>query len=168
LRPVVGIEINYGLAIERTSVQKEGKMNNKAEEMVPLLPPRKVLFRERGETLWKQHHFTILGQIELLELNRSLKPMHLMLTTDIDGFRSTEVIGLDLFAAIASAILTAESLIIMLQRTGEIQLRENSDFDMASDSVFFGSRVQKLRETFEHHASKKKEFDSGDAPLMPE
>jgi hypothetical protein len=137
-------------------------MTKKTEELVPLLPPRKVLFREHGETKWKQYHFTILGQTKLRGLARSAKPMHLMLATNIDGFRSTEVIGLDLFAAIASAILTVESLIIMLQRTGEIQLREGSDFDMASDSVFFGSRVQKLRETFERHALERKESDSGD------
>ena len=121
--------------------------------LVPLLPARKVLFRGRGEAKWTEYTFTILGDEKLLEATRSLKPMHLMLATNMDGFRSTEVIGLDLFATVASAMLTAESLIVMLQRAGEVQLREGTEFDIASDSVFFGQRAQKLREAFEAHQS---------------
>lgn len=131
-----------------------------AEKLVPLLPSRKVLFRERGEMDWRQHHFTIFGQAALLESPRSSRPMHLMLSTDIDGFRSTEIIGLDLFAAIASAMLTVESLMIMLQHTGEVRLRENSDFDIKSDSVFFGIRVKKLREQLKNYIPEDKDPDS--------
>lgn len=140
--------------IEMTDQEKD------AEKLVPLLPSRKVLFREHGEMEWRQHHFTILGQAALLDSPRSSRSMYLMLSTNIDGFRSTEIIGLDLFAAIASAMLTVESLIIMLQQTGEVRLRENFDFDIASDSVFFGGRAKKLREQLKKYIPEDKDPDS--------
>ncbi|MFZ6781186.1 hypothetical protein ACO0LD_30495 [Undibacterium sp. Ji83W] len=143
-------------------------MTNEVEELVPLFPPRKVLFREHGETEWKQYHFTILGEPKMLGSDRSSKQLYLILATNIEGFRSTEILGLDLFAAIASAIFTVESLIITLQFTGEIQLRENSEFDRTYESVFFGKRAERMRETFERQAADKRKSDSGDAPVMPE
>jgi hypothetical protein len=123
-------------------------MPTEKDELVELLPPRKILFRERGATRWQHYHFTILGRQQLLGSARSSRPMHLQLATNIDGFRSTEVIGLDLFAAVASAMLTAESIIITLQRIGEVRLRSDTEFEIESDSVFFGSRAQVLREAF--------------------
>jgi hypothetical protein len=129
--------------------------------LIPLLPARRVLFKQRGGASWKRHHFTILGDGRLLGAARSLKPMHLVLVTDIDGFRSTEVVGLDLFAAVASAMLTAESIIIMLQHSGEVQLREGTAFEVASDSVFFGNRVEALRQKFEAYPSEGTGYDTG-------
>lgn len=115
-------------------------------ELVPVFPARKVLFREHESTNWEEYYFAIHCKKALLSPARSNQPLHVMLITNIEGFRSTEVIAFDLFSAIASAMLTAESLMIMLQRTGEIQLREGASFDLASDSVFFGSRVDRLRD----------------------
>jgi hypothetical protein len=133
------------------------------EGMIPLLPARRVLFRERGQDKWKQYQFKIMGDAKLVEASRSSKPMHLMLVTDIDGFRATEVVALDLFAAVASAMLTADSIIMMLQRTGEVQLRRECSFEAASDSVFFGDRIQALRQKFEAHSLKETESDDGSA-----
>jgi hypothetical protein len=124
-------------------------MIGKPDNLVPLLPPRKVRFRQRGQVEWDQHHFTILGQKELLELDRSVKPMRLVLSTSFPGYLSMDILGLDLFAAIASAMLSVDNMILRLHRVGEIQLRDGVDFDVASDSVFFGERIKRLQESLQ-------------------
>jgi hypothetical protein len=116
-------------------------------DLVPLLPPRKVLFRQRGQNAWEEHYFTILGHPELLEKDRSTRPMRLILSTTLHGYGSTEILGLDLFAALASAMLSVENMAIRLQRVGELRLREGGDFDVASDSVFFGDRIKQVQES---------------------
>lgn len=115
------------------------------EELVPLLPPRIALYREYEKKEWRELHFTILGKKSFLELPRSKEFMSLTLATNIDGFLNTEIPGLDLFAAIASAVLSAESIIVILQRGGELVLRGDTKFAIESDSVFFGPRVDQLK-----------------------
>jgi hypothetical protein len=117
--------------------------------IVPILPSRTVYFRARGKKSWKRHSFTILGKSSFLQPQRSLKPMQLTLESDVDGFRFVEIAGMDLFSAIASAFLTVESIILLMRNSGEVRLIEDSKFDVETDTVFFTSRVQRLRETFE-------------------
>jgi hypothetical protein len=119
-------------------------MESKSDELIALLPPRKVLFRQRGQSEWDKHHFTILGQAEVLGLSRSAKPTRLVLSTSFPGYLSMDILGLDLFAAIASAMLSVDNMILRLCRVGEIQLRYGVNFDVSSDSVFFGDRIQRL------------------------
>ena len=75
--------------------------------------------------------------------------MQLTLETDVDGFRSVEIAGMDLFSAIASALLSAESILLQQRAMGEVRLNEESEFDVETDAIFFSSRVQSLRQTFE-------------------
>ena len=119
-------------------------MASKSDEMVSLLPPRKVLFRQHGQSEWDEHHFTVLGQAEVLGLDRSNKPTRLVLSTSFPGYLSVDILGLDLFAAIASAMLSVDDMILRLHRVGEIQLRDGVNFDVSSDSVFFGDRMKRL------------------------
>jgi hypothetical protein len=136
-----------GLSQVMVTDARKGSMATKS--LVPLLPSRKFKFRKHGEATWKRYEFSILGDKKVLAATRSSRPMHLLLATNIDGFRSTEIVGLDLFAAISSAMLTAESLMIMLGQSGDIELRADVEFDVASDSVFFGDRIQRLRRTLQ-------------------
>jgi len=74
--------------------------------------------------------------------------MQLTLETDVDGFRSVEIAGMDLFSAIATALLSAESILLQQRTMGEVRLNEESEFDVETDAIFFSSRVQTLRQTF--------------------
>jgi hypothetical protein len=122
---------------------------NSRAALVPLLPSRIVLYRERGKKEWARLRFTILGKKSFLTSARSTQPMQLTLETDVDGFRSVEIAGMDLFSAIASALLSAESILLQQRTMGEVRLNEESEFDVETDAIFFSSRVQRLRQTFE-------------------
>ena len=73
--------------------------------------------------------------------------MQLTLETDVDGFRLVEIAGMDLFSSLASAFLSVESIVLQLRKFGEVRLSEDSVFEVETDTVFFSSRVQKLRES---------------------
>jgi hypothetical protein len=75
--------------------------------------------------------------------------MQLTVKSDVDGFRFVEVAGVDLFSAMASAMLSVDSIILQLRHFGEVRINEAAEFDMETDTVFFSSRVQKLRQSFE-------------------
>ena len=120
--------------------------------LVPIFPSRKIFFRENNKRVWRRHTFTILGKKGYLAPVRASRPMQLTLETDVDGFRLVEIVGLDLFSAIASALLSVESVMLHLRYFGEVRLNETEVFDIETDTVFFSSRVQKLKCSFESRA----------------
>ena len=115
--------------------------------IVPILPSRNIFFRENGKRTWKRYTLTILGKKTYLDPVRSLKPMQLTLETDVDGFYLVDVVGLDLFSAIASALLSVESIILLLGHSGEVRLNKAAPFDIETDTVFFSGRIEKLQRT---------------------
>jgi hypothetical protein len=117
--------------------------------LVPLLPSRIVLYRERGKRAWKRLRFTILGKKSFLSASRSTQPMQLTLETDVDGFRSVEIAGMDLFSAIANALLSAETILMQQRHMGEIRINLESTFDIEADTIFFSNRIPKLRRALE-------------------
>lgn len=128
---------------------------SKKEELIQIFPPRKILFRAHGTTLWRDHSFTILGNKSVLEAKRSSKPMYLLVTSDVEGFRSSEILGFDLFFAMASALLTIESTIFLLQRIGEVHLSDGLEFNAAENSVFYGDHLRGLHKLFLEAQEKK-------------
>jgi hypothetical protein len=136
-----------GAALTRTPMKSE---------LVPLLPPREISFRERGKRTWKRQQFTILGEKSFLEKSRAMRPVHLTLETNVEGFRSVEVVGMDLFLGISSALLSIESLILLLMQSGEVRLPHGEAFNIESDTAFFSSRVTALRESLVTNATRKK------------
>ena len=120
---------------------------SKDSDLVPLLPSREISFREKGKRTWQRKTFTILGKKTYLEKARSSKPVQLTLETDVQGFRFVEVVGIDLYLGIASALLSIESIILQLRHFGDVRLPHEEAFDVETDTVFFSSRVQDLRES---------------------
>ena len=118
---------------------------SKDSDLIPILPPREISFREAGKRSWKRQTFTILGRKSYLAKARASKPVQLMLETEVQGFRFVEVVGIDLYLGIASALLSIECIILQLRHFGEVRLAHEEAFDIETDTVFFSSRVQDLR-----------------------
>jgi hypothetical protein len=71
--------------------------------------------------------------------------MKLILDTDIDGFEKVDIVGSDLFSALASAFFSVDSILLLLKRGGDVRLKKDVPFDVDTDAPFFGKRVQALR-----------------------
>jgi hypothetical protein len=115
--------------------------------MIPILPSRKIYFRAHGKRIWKVHTLTVLGKKSCLDPVQSMKPMQLTLETDIEGFRSIQLVGMELYSALTSTLLSIESLIFFLRKDGEVRLNKDLEFEVDVDSIFFGKRLQQLRKS---------------------
>jgi hypothetical protein len=82
-----------------------------------------------------------------MEQARSGDSMQLTLETDVDGFRYVEIVGMDLYLALGSAILSIESILLHLRQFGEVNLQRGQAFDPKTDTIFFCDRVKDLTES---------------------
>jgi hypothetical protein len=63
--------------------------------------------------------------------------MRLTLKTDVDGFNSIQIMAMNLFSALTSALLSVESILLILRGSGEVRVRKDLPFDVEADTVFF-------------------------------